>query len=97
MPTIIDITPVSSHTEHTEPPREPESRFAHAVGLLRARLIVMGFVLAALAALAALISIGIFVFIAVATIALVLVATVMVRAWWQRLTAGRAVGPHRGA
>jgi len=95
MPTIIDITPVSSHTEHTETPREPESRWEHAKAVLRTRLIVMGFVLAALAVIVLAVSIGIFIFIAATVTGAVLVAAVVIRGWWQRLRAGSAGGPRR--
>lgn len=88
MPTIIDITPVSSRTsaEPIEPETQaPKGRFAVAMARLKFRLRVMAFVLIAVAAVAGVLAIGLFVFLVLLGTAAALSVAMFVR----RLAGGR--------
>lgn len=84
MPTIIDVTPVSSHTS-TEPPKASEGRVEVAMARLKFRLRVMAFVVITAAAVAGLLAIGLVIFVVLVGTAAALAVAMFLR----RLFAGR--------
>lgn len=86
MPTIIDITPVSSRTSTgpTEPTEPPKSRFAIAIARLKLRLRVMVLVLAVVAAVAGVLAIGLLIFLVLLGTAAVLSAAMFLRSVFAR-------------
>ncbi len=89
MPTIIDLTPVSSRTHEEPPPRQvEEGRVGAAMARLKFRLKVMAFVLVTVAAVAGVLAIGLFIFLVLLGTAATLAAVIFVR----RVITGRPAG-----
>lgn len=86
MPTIIDLTPVSSRTHEEPPPREVDGgRVGVAMARLKFRLKVMAFVLVTVAAVAGVLAIGLFIFL----VLLATAATLAVAMFVRRIVSGR--------
>lgn len=89
MPTIIDLTPVSSRTHEEPPPREVDGgRVGAAMARLKFRLKVMAFVLVTVAAIAGVLAIGLFIFL----VLLATAATAAVALFLRRIVTGRPAG-----
>ncbi|MEH3052578.1 MAG: hypothetical protein PGN13_01025 [Patulibacter minatonensis] len=89
MRTVIDITPVSSHT--AKAPVEPpvgDGRVAGGVARLKARLLAFVFALAAVTMTVVAASIGLFVFFVLLGLTVAIITVLVVRSWILRLTHG---------